>query len=277
MQKDSSLKFTEFPSKIMRIHYGSYMPGLGHQIITMCYGLKYCLMNNIYPVIEDSHNNAFGKWTDYFESFWDESQTKDLSIQDNLEIMENKLNWSENRIGFFGENWKDIVDDIKALFLEIFLFKDIVRKQIQKKIDHLNLPCNYSSVHIRRGDKNIQVADYGKKTDSCIIQTLKKALTRRGVENVFLMTDDIAILYAMQKIKSFNIYTLCPATFNGDTYKVRTSEGHMLKLLTEISIAERSENHFQTVNSNVTRIVRLLRKDANCHHIFDSSYDINFV
>ena len=271
------MNLTNSPSSIMNIQYGAHRPGLGHQLTSLCYLLLYCQIHNIYPVINDNPKNAYGKWTDYFKPFWDETLKEKLLLQFNdIPVIEKDLiSWASSRSGLFGESWKELTEDIKDIFLDIFIINKPSNTMIAEKIQELNLPNQYSSVHIRRGDKNDQFKEYGQQSDIQIIRELEKSLIDKSIANVFLMTDDYHIVDIMRSRTSFQIYTLCSPSTDGNSDRLRTSRGHTVDLLTDITVAKNSGSHFQTVNTRVSKIVRLLRKDENCFHIFDENYTVD--
>ena len=261
----------------MNIKYGAHRPGLGHQLTSLCYLLLYCQTHNIYPLINDNPKNAYGKWTDYFEPFWDEILKQELLLQfSDLPVIEKDLvSWKASRSELWGESWIELTEDIKDIFSKIFILNKSSNAMIAEKIQELNLPVQYSSVHVRRGDKKDQFNEYGQLSDLQIIRKLEKALINKSVANVFLMTDDYHIVEIMRSKTSFQIYTLCSPSNDGNPDRLRTSSGHTIDLLTEITIAKNSGSHFQTVNTRVSKVVRLLRKDENCFHIFDENYSVD--
>lgn len=271
------MDFTRSPSGMMRIRYGHHWPGLGHQLTSLCYILHYCSMHDIYPLIEDSSTNAYGKWTDYFEPFWNEDEKQGLLRKSgSIPITDGDIvDWSWSRSGLFGAGWSDLSDSIQEIFRGIFVIKQSVNKAIVERINLMKLPDQYSSVHIRRGDKNTQFKDYGKQSDLQIIRELEKVLTDKSVENVFLMSDDYQIVEIMRRQTPFQIFTLCSPTSDGHAGRLRTSKGHTLDLLTDISVANNADSHYQTVNTRVSKMIRILRRDKNCFHIFNSSYTVD--
>ena len=272
------MKFSDSPSSVMRIEYGSHWPGLGHQITTLCWLLHYCQTNNVYPVVVDDSNNAYGRWADYFEPFWDETQRNGLGsrVGELPSVVNNMRNFAGCREGLFGETWESEVGRVREIFAEIFVLNGATMATIERRIEELTLPNGYSSAHIRRGDKNKQFKSYGRMSNRRVVKDLKAFMADKSVEDVFVMTDDFAIVKAMKRRSSIDVYTMCPDTSDGDPVRLRTSQGHTLDLLTELVVAERAEMHFQTVGTRVSRMVRLLRDDRNCFHIYkpDHSADV---
>lgn len=271
------MHFTNCPTSIRSIQYGAHRPGLGHQITSLCYELHYCRTHNIYPVIKDDPTNAYGRWTDYFEPFWDDDQRQEILAKfGHIPVIERDLvKWNASRALLFGQNWADLSEDIKEIFLNIFVIKEPVRKLISAKIQNLDLPDHYSSVHVRRGDKNDQFKEYGQASNLDVVRALEKELIGRSVVNVFLMTDDYQIVELMRNETPFHIFTLCSPSHDGNPDRLRKSQGHTLDLLTDISIAQNAVSHFQTVNTRVSKLVRILRGDNECFHIFDKNYTVD--
>lgn len=271
------MRFNNCPASIVNIQYGAHRPGLGHQITSLCYELYYCQTHNIYPVIKDDPHNAYGRWTDYFEPFWDEDEKrKILEKSKYIPVIERDLvKWNASRALLFGENWTDLSEDIKNVFLNIFVVKEPIRKLISARTESLHLPVHYSSVHVRRGDKKDQFKEYGQISDLDVVRALKKELIDRSVVNVFLMTDDYTIVELMRNETPFHIYTLCSPANDGNPDRLRKSHGHTLELLTDIYIAQNSDSHFQTVNTRVSKLIRILRTDNQCFHIFDEKYTVD--
>jgi hypothetical protein len=187
--------------------------------------------------------------------------------------VENDLEWAANRAGLFGDDWTSLAGEIKAIFLSIFVLREWVRADIHRKIDQLRLPPGYSSLHVRRGAKNRRFKDYGALSDKEIVRRAEEEMLRRqGVEDVFVMTDDYRVIKEIRASTSLNIFTLCRESYVGRDAEVRNAPGHTLDLLTEIVAALNAEAHFQTVRSRVSKVVRLLRDDRNCHHVFEEGY-----
>ena len=269
-----SMRLAAEPRAIMRIPYGGYWPGLGHQITTLCYVLLHCQESRVYPVLQDDSANAYGAWTDYFEPFWDESERQRILAKDGLEIIDSDLHWARNRKGLFGDRWSSLGPQIEEIFRRIFVVREPVLSEIGDRIARLDLPLGYSSVHVRRGDKTVQFAEYGAMTTEHVVGELARVLRSHGVEDVFLMTDEAEVLEIMRRSTPFQVHSLCPADADGDPQRIRTASGHMMNLLTDIMIAQRAHAHFQTVNSRVSKLVRLLREDRDCFHVFDPLYTV---
>ncbi len=231
----------------------------------------------MYPLIIDNQSNAYGEWCDFFEPFWDADDRKNKLEQFyGLPIVDNDLkDWTGDRYGVFGENWVNLTEDIKSIFREIFRIKNSIQLSINTRIDDLKLPARYSSVHVRRGDKNNQFKSYGELTNLEIIKKLEAVLIDKSVENIFLMTDDYDVVEIMQEHSKLNIYTSCTPDIRGDARMLRISNGHTLDLLTELTVAKRSDSHFQTVNSRTSKLVRLLRQDIECFHIYNPEYSVD--
>lgn len=267
------MKFTDTPTRLMRVRYGGPFPGLGHQITTLCYVLKYCQANGLYPVLRDNPDNAYGSWTDHFEAFWDKAQRRRIMERaSTLEVVDSELKWVASRAGLFGNDWTRMAHEIKAIFLDIFVLRDPVRQEIRQRIDRLRLPPGYATLHVRRGDKNRQFKDYGALSDKEIVRKAAEALASHRVEDVFVLTDDYRIVEEIRDSTSMNVLTLCRENYLGHDSDVRNAPGHTKDLLTEIHVAVDSEVHFQTVRSRVSKVIRLLRDDRNCHHLFEEGY-----
>lgn len=126
-----------------------------------------------------------------------------------------------------------------------------------------------------RRDKNNQLKHYGKLSDFQFIRELEKVLLGESVENVFLMSDDYQIVELMRAQTLFQIFTFCSPASDWHAGRLRTSKGHTLDLLTEMSGANNADSHFQTVNTRLSKMIRLLRRDENIFHIFNRDYTVD--
>jgi len=267
------MNFTDSPTKLMRVRYGRDFPGLGHQLTTLCYVLKYCQDNGFFPVMDDDPANAYGQWTDYFEPFWNEEQRARVAQAGlSLPVIDNDLNWVASRSGLFGERWADYATEIREIFLAIYVLKSSVVSDVARSVDALRLPQSYVSLQVRRGDKNGQFKEYGALSDKEVVARAAITVKERRVENVFVLTDDYGIVEEIRATTSFQVFTLCRPDYRGKQRHVRNSPGHTLDLLTEIAVAVGADAHFQTVRSRVSKMIRLLRDDVNCHHVFEEGY-----
>lgn len=266
------LPFTAEPSRLMRIRYGAHLPGFGHQVTTLCYALKYCLDHDLLPVLDERPGDAYGPWTDYFEPFVDPSLVAPLLARDDPpEIVENRLDWTANREGLFGPGWPEHAAEIKAIFLAVYDIRPDVRRAIDERIAGLGLPAGYSTVHVRRGDKRFQYRRYGWRSDASVVRRVDRELRRRSVGDVFLMTDDYRIVELLRSRSAANVVTLARPEYDGDNRTVRTAPGHLLDLLTEITIATGSVYHLQTVKTRLSKMINLLRDDRGSVHLFDAA------
>lgn len=126
----------------MRIGYGHHSPGLGHQFTSLCYVLHYCSIYNTYPIIDDSSVNAYGKWTDFFEPFWDEEEKQSLIHKSRrIPVIDGDLvAWSLSRSGLFGKGWSDLSEVVQEVFRSIFVIKQSIDKTITERSQRMRLP-----------------------------------------------------------------------------------------------------------------------------------------
>ncbi len=164
----------------------------------------------------------------------------------------------------------------------IIKYTDKANSEIQKVINRLNLPSNYTTFHVRRGDKIGEKPTLTWTTKSGkyeadrfeIDEYFLKINTK--INNLFVMTDDFKVIsdikkYISSKKLNIKIYYLCDETDDGYSTlsllqnKEYYDEKDVIKLLAEIEIAKNSYYFVGTFSSNVSRYVKLIHKNPkNC-------------
>jgi hypothetical protein len=271
------MQFSSNPSGLLMVEYGMAFPGWGHQLTTLCYVLLHCQQNDLYPIIYSRPDSAYGAWEDTFLPFWNKHPLGSTSERfPKVNKSEAKLaDWIGNREGFFGTQWQTLAPKIKNIFEQIYQIRPEVKILVNKRIESLNLPEKYISAHVRRGDKCNQFEQYGHMKTAEVVGDLLSEIGKYPADGLFVMTDDYEVIEVMSGLTKLKLFSLCSPDSTGDAKVIRNSKDHLLTLLTDIEIARRSTLHFQTVNTRVSKIVRLLKNDAGCKHIYNSQYTVD--
>lgn len=138
--------------------------------------------------------------------------------------------------------------------------------QIEKKIEGLNLPDNYSSVQIRGGDKTLE---YEKLNDVDLIisRILENDPT---LKNLFIFTDDYRyVAYVKTNYSNINIYTLTRedeagyinATFQKAKWPDKRED--MIKLFAMVELCLKSDVHYGNEYTCVNQYIEFSRKLDN--------------
>ena len=147
----------------------------------------------------------------------------------------------------------DISELCKVMAKVAWTFNQHSEKVIEELIKSIDLPENYYSLHVRRGDKisEAQIFPIDK-----YFQKLSDNNILKG--NVFISTDDYSIIeMARDRYKTFKIFHLCNIDERGyDQLKFANSSNDfirtsMLKLFASIEIIKKSELFIGTLSSNI--------------------------
>jgi len=282
--------------------------GFFSELNNMIFAMIYCLQNKIKFVLYSKNANFAPKngWEEFFLPFCEQSQIRNKYFQQlNIRlkpklnelklirkikylfiILVNKLSKTKLTFDIFDEfvfkeflpqqivfeelevHGDNTVEASKKFAEMVWRFNDKTQNEINKKIQELNLPHTYVSIHIRGGDKFFK-SEYSNS--DIYIQKLKEITT---IKDVYIFTDDYRyILEFKEKCPDWNIYTLCREdekgymneNFNQKSWAEK-KEG-ILNLFTSIEIAKKSVHFLGITASNPDLFLRMIMDKEKFHTI----------
>lgn len=149
--------------------------------------------------------------------------------------------------------------EVSKILTDIWKFNPEIQREIDMKIDALNLPDEYISIHIRWGDK-IQESKLFK------VAEYMQRLPRPCPSHIFIMTDDFDCIRELEeKYKEYNFIYLTRSSQKGNYTKLlfnknaiadpENNKKETIQLLTEIEIAKKSALFIGTYSSNLFRLI----------------------
>ena len=129
-------------------------------------------------------------------------------------------------------------------------YNEETQKRIDELITPLNLPKEYVAIHVRRGDKAIEVQytpvqDYMEKLGG-------------KYHNIFVASDDYSVMEEVRKLyPDRQVWTLCTPTERGydqakaDTETLKEKEKNMIALFATIEVLNRATKFIGTYSSNI--------------------------
>ncbi len=279
--------------------------GFGSEILLLAMGILFAEKNKLKFILNSEYSNFTiqNGWSDYFEPFckevkgrlykknfhfWEsDKKTKTKKFRYKIKLMlflgaDTRLIHEAWPLIWNGNFEKELYSSKKYAYKDasckkalsvvlskIFKFNVETTKNINTLISKLNLPSNYLSFHIRRGDKV-----YGEWKEADVIDTKKFANTyteNHNGEDLYILTDDYSVIIELKKLlPETNIITLCQPEENGyNNYEFTNSSieirsQKIIKLLAEITICKNSKYFIGTYTTNLSRVIALLRDENNC-------------
>lgn len=267
-----------------------WVEGFGATIYTMISYMNFCLKYQYYFSL--SSPLGMGLWTDFFEPFWNETEKQSIYYQIKKRTTIPALRIYKNHIeGYIHKNGKNLFlkPDYKNILDQIYHLKNEAKKQVELKIEALNLPQSYVCIHIRKGDRVNHRAHNKKYSCPCNIEiktyleTLKKYCPH--IKNIFVATDDFEVVEELTTMLSSraeseviqkalhldgfatlamtkNLYTLTQPTQHGNItaefLKDENKYDNFIQLFTEIEIAKRSTFFIGTYCSVLSHLMQAM-------------------
>ena len=229
-------------------------PGFGHSLDVIVGVIRYAILNNLYPIINDE-DWWYGPWTNFFEPFFDLSE-------------------KEDKIKNFKSKKVVDIEDVNVDYGGHYVHKDPLFYEILEKIYHLNnatqtkikdTVTQYNDIdlalHIRikyENDFNLNLNAYKLAFD----QYLKNSEITNNLKKIFLLTDDFRAVKLCETYFQIPINTLCTQDFDGS---VDRTPKNLLQLLTEIEIAKSAKHFVGSQYSSIPRLINFFRKGVNTH------------
>ncbi len=229
--------------------------------------------------------------TDYFNLNY---ETVDFDEKKFINFRKNKLNnylFSEyyfknylfkkiRKNNFREDRLKELPVLMKKEMREIYGYNKETQEKIAENIKNLNLPSDYVSFHIRRGDKvwgEFKEADFVELDE--YFKKLNKFIKSDKKINLYVATDDEKVISEIRKRHpEVNLYSLYSSENVRETeadFLMKSRESvkeHTLNLLTEVEILINSRYFVGSFSSNLGRFVGASVGLENCASV-DLSWD----
>jgi hypothetical protein len=269
-----------FKKQTLIFHLGS-RAGFFSEYNNMILAMLYCLTNKIRFVLY-SKDAIFGYkegWNDYFIPFCEEISSSNFHNKYNFRypgffkplrphVIMYKLFNPNNLLTFelynlirSRDNEKkhyfipelnidgNLIESCQILVNMTWRYNQTTENNINKLISKLNLPNNYSGLHIRGGDKITEMKLFSTNEYLNKLETISKE------KNIFILTDDYRCIKNIDS--NYSIYTLCKESeigyFHNDHKKnnrLIIKESHE-RLFASIDILSKSNVFVGTFGSNV--------------------------
>ncbi|MBC7399964.1 MAG: hypothetical protein H7289_08460 [Mucilaginibacter sp.] len=259
--------------------------GFYSEFNNMIFGMIYCLKYQ-YQFVLYTGNSKFNinkGWTDFFEPFceeitssWFHKKFNKREIPPKIKL-KNLLAWSAYRLfngntaltyelfpKFYNGDFENEQFDFQELGLKgnlrdvsrefvkmVYRFNSETKTNIQQIVSSQSLPTGYMSLNIRRGDKDTEF-DFVP-----ISAYVDKASELPDLKDIFILTDDYAVIENMQKDYPYlNFYTLVKreergyvhADFMNDSLQKRQTD--LVKLFASIELMASSALAVGTYTTN---------------------------
>ena len=251
--------------------------GLFSEINKLLVAIHYCEQNRYHLKIELEERSRLDGRLYFQHGFEKYFEWRNIRIQYN----ENHSYQKTIVCGGFGENKTDptriVFQQLKQVDMDFetavttrrqLVLTPTIMNQVQQKIAELNLPENFVFMHIRRGDKLIQEANFIGFDE--FFQT--HIDSNSGVKHLFIASDDCdtimeAKTYLKENRFDYEIYTNVNSEQHGnDTSQRRNqyfTESEFVDFMTEMEVARLSSHVYCTFTSNVGRYLALLKEDLS--------------
>lgn len=268
--------------------------GFFSEINNLVLAILYCLQNKIKFVLfaDDACFSTFGNgWEDFFRPFCPITHSK-LHLKYNFrQRNEKKLKKYAKKIDLFKKrnNIKYLtyelfplfhnndfakttinIDELKInssvkeaskiIFENIMRYNGFIAEEINNEKNKIKLPKNYQSMHIRSGDKHIEIDLSPTKKYMDKLQSISKC------KDIFVATDDYSNIEDLKNnYPDYNFYTMCEKEQRGYLQAdfENSSDDHKyksyIKLLAEIELLQNGENCICTYSSNIGMYLGIIR------------------
>lgn len=173
----------------------------------------------------------------------------------------------------------ELMEVLSKAFKEFYKYNTFTQKYISDSKLNLNIPDNYISVHIRRGDKIVT----GEMEDidlNLYVDAIRDAI--HISRNIFIATDDTSVItYMLNKLHGANVNIFYNKNnklngFDEKTYNSKNTfskKDEVLNMLFDMDMMINSQFFIGTFSSNVGCVVAMYLGLDKCHSI-DVSWKI---
>lgn len=173
----------------------------------------------------------------------------------------------------------ELLNAVSNSFKKFYNYNALTQNSISEKKQYINIPDNYISVHIRRGDKIVT----GEMEDidlNIYADTIRKYSYISN--NIYIATDDVTVIsYISKKLSDINIKIYYNKEnklkgFDEKTYNLKSDSvrrDEVLNMLFDMDMMINSSFFIGTFSSNVGCVVAMYLGLDKCHSI-DVSWKI---
>ena len=234
------------------------------------------IYNNEKPWIGKIYYNPSAFW-----GYWRERLYNKIFKFFNPTALLSKESFQRMHSGDFLSQYSEgeLLNAVSNSFKKFYNYNALTQNSISEKKQYINIPDNYISVHIRRGDKIVT----GEMEDinlNIYVDAIRKY--RYISNNIYIATDDVTVIsYISKKLSDIdtNIYYnkenklkgFDEKTYNLKSDSVRRDE--VLNMLFDMDMMINSSFFIGTFSSNVGCVVAMYLGLDKCHSI-DVSWKI---
>ena len=234
------------------------------------------IYNNEKPWIGKIYYNPSAFW-----GYWRERLYNKIFKFFNPTALLSKESFQRMHSGDFLSQYSEgeLLNAVSNSFKKFYNYNALTQNSISEKKQYINIPDNYISIHIRRGDKIVT----GEMEDinlNIYVDAIRKY--RYISNNIYIATDDVTVIsYISKKLSDIdtNIYYnkenklkgFDEKTYNLKSDSVRRDE--VLNMLFDMDMMINSSFFIGTFSSNVGCVVAMYLGLDKCHSI-DVSWKI---
>ena len=234
------------------------------------------IYNNEKPWIGKIYYNPSAFW-----GYWRERLYNKIFKFFNPTALLSKESFQRMHSGDFLSQYSEgeLLNAVSNSFKKFYKYNALTQNNISEKKQYINIPDNYISVHIRRGDKIVT----GEMEDinlNIYVDAIRKY--RYISNNIYIATDDVTVIsYISKKLSDIDIKIYYNKEnklkgFDEKTYNLKSDSvrrDEVLNMLFDMDMMINSSFFIGTFSSNVGCVVAMYLGLDKCHSI-DVSWKI---
>ena len=234
------------------------------------------IYNNEKPWIGKIYYNPSAFW-----GYWRERLYNKIFKFFNPTALLSKESFQRMHSGDFLSQYSEgeLLNAVSNSFKKFYNYNALTQNSISEKKQYINIPDNYISVHIRRGDKIVT----GEMEDinlNIYVDAIRKY--RYISNNIYIATDDVTVIsYISKKLSDIDIKIYYNKEnklkgFDEKTYNLKSDSvrrDEVLNMLFDMDMMINSSFFIGTFSSNVGCVVAMYLGLDKCHSI-DVSWKI---
>ena len=234
------------------------------------------IYNNEKPWIGKIYYNPSAFW-----GYWRERLYNKIYKIFNTTALLSKESFQRMHSGDFLSQYSEgeLLNAVSNSFKKFYKYNALTQNSISEKKQYINIPDNYISVHIRRGDKIVT----GEMEDinlNIYVDAIRKY--RYISNNIYIATDDVTVIsYISKKLSDTDIKIYYNKEnklkgFDEKTYNLKSDSvrrDEVLNMLFDMDMMINSSFFIGTFSSNVGCVVAMYLGLDKCHSI-DVSWKI---
>ena len=234
------------------------------------------IYNNEKPWIGKIYYNPSAFW-----GYWRERLYNKIFKFFNPTALLSKESFQRMHSGDFLSQYSEgeLLNAVSNSFKKFYKYNALTQNNISEKKQYINIPDNYISIHIRRGDKIVT----GEMEDinlNIYVDAIRKY--RYISNNIYIATDDVTVIsYISKKLSDIDIKIYYNKEnklkgFDEKTYNLKSDSvrrDEVLNMLFDMDMMINSSFFIGTFSSNVGCVVAMYLGLDKCHSI-DVSWKI---